>query len=589
MLSFGSMRVSQSSGALSARAIVGTRVVLFGMNLPEDAIDGLLGFAIERTELPDGQPRFLDNFIRFAANDDPANPDHSSRNNPFQHFYWGDYTPKPGTQYRYRVIPLYGAPNALEERDPVELDVTTQSETAGTHSIFFNRGAATSQAYAKAHNDPRPDDDPTGDAFRFLSRGLAEGLLAFIAQATGPGLGLRCAFYEFHWGPVLDALREAGERGADVKIVFDAVDNSKPATDKHPAVEAFPRKVNLDAIAAAHLPEGMTIPRTNKAPSDFAHNKFMVLLRDGVPEQVWTGSTNISEGGLYGQSNVGHLVRDGDVAASFLAYWNQLAQDPARDDLRAFDVANTPVPDDLGLPPEGAVVTVFSPRPTRGVPDALGWYAKRMGESKGAVFLTEAFSLAEQLKEVFLEPQPYLRYLLLDKIDSRGRPTIDLINRDPDNQVTPGAFIGSGGWRQWVEEKLTGLDGHVHFIHTKYMLIDPLGDDPIVISGSANFSDHSTTGNDENMLVIRGDKDVADDYVGEFMRLFTHYQFRAKTNTPDDQASPGPHEAETGPSPADRLVLKETDEWARRFYVDGSPEQKERELFSGAAAAAPVP
>jgi phosphatidylserine/phosphatidylglycerophosphate/cardiolipin synthase-like enzyme len=58
------------------------------------------------------------------------------------------------------------------------------------------------------------------------------------------------------------------------------------------------------------------------------------------------------------------------------------------------------------------------------------------------------------------------------------------------------------------------------------MLIDPLGDDPIVISGSANFSAASTKDNDENMLVIRGNKRVAEIYLGEFMRLYNHYAFR---------------------------------------------------------------
>ena len=48
----------------------------------------------------------------------------------------------------------------------------------------------------------------------------------------------------------------------------------------------------------------------------------------------------------------------------------------------------------------------------------------------------------------------------------------------------------------------------------------------MVISGSTNFSDASTKDNDENMLVIRGDKRVADIYLGEFMRLWRHYRFR---------------------------------------------------------------
>src|SRR5207253_6888877 len=161
-----------------------------------------------------------------------------------------------------------------------------------------------------------------------------------------------------------DAFRAAGETGADVKIVFDAIDNAKPATPKHGPIDAFPRKVNLQTIEDAHLPAGMTIPREHKAKADFAHNKFIVLLRDNKPVEVWTGSTNISEGGLYGQSNVGHLVRDPAVAQTFLDYWNQLATDPQRDDLRTWTNQHTPVPDDLGLPANG-ITLVFSPPPDK--------------------------------------------------------------------------------------------------------------------------------------------------------------------------------------------------------------------------------
>ena len=65
------------------------------------------------------------------------------------------------------------------------------------------------------------------------------------------------------------------------------------------------------------------------------------------------------------------------------------------------------------------------------------------------------------------------------------------------------------------------------YIHSKFLLMDPLGSDPIVVTGSANFSDASTNDNDENMLVIRGNRRVADIYFTEFNRLFNHYYFRA--------------------------------------------------------------
>jgi phosphatidylserine/phosphatidylglycerophosphate/cardiolipin synthase-like enzyme len=58
------------------------------------------------------------------------------------------------------------------------------------------------------------------------------------------------------------------------------------------------------------------------------------------------------------------------------------------------------------------------------------------------------------------------------------------------------------------------------------MLVDPLGSEPVVVVGSANFSKALTDTNDENMIAIKGNSAVADIYLGEFMRLFSHYAFR---------------------------------------------------------------
>ena len=120
------------------------------------------------------------------------------------------------------------------------------------------------------------------------------------------------------------------------------------------------------------------------------------------------------------------------------------------------------------------------------------------------------------------------------------------------------------------------MNTFVDYIHTKFMLIDPLTDDPIVITGSANWSDESVQRNDENMVVIRGDKRVADIYLTDFMRLFNHYRLRGRAKTPRTTIEPaaGVHEAQRG-----KLHLKPDDSWARPFYVANSPEEKERLLF----------
>ena len=60
-----------------------------------------------------------------------------------------------------------------------------------------------------------------------------------------------------------------------------------------------PAEANREAIANTAI-ESLVIPR-RATPSYIAHNKFVVLLEDGEPREVWTGSTNMTAGGIFGQ------------------------------------------------------------------------------------------------------------------------------------------------------------------------------------------------------------------------------------------------------------------------------------------------
>lgn len=70
------------------------------------------------------------------------------------------------------------------------------------------------------------------------------------------------------------------------------------------------------------------------------------------------------------------------------------------------------------------------------------------------------------------------------------------------------------------------------YVHTKFLLIDPLSDDPTVVSGSANFSLASTTSNDENMIVVRGPsaRRMARIFLVEFLRVHGHFAYRETVN-----------------------------------------------------------
>jgi hypothetical protein len=541
------MRAYNKTGSLSVHAIAGAYVVLLGIDMEEAASEGVLGFGIERIEHGHGNSRAWLQALKVFPDVPVEEGMVSTEHHPIQGFFWGDFTARYGHEYTYRIVAMRGEPGALRASETVEVRIPTEKEAEGQHAVHFNRGVAGSQAYVRKFGNRRPPDVPNRAAFRWLSRGLFRAMLDFIHKASGPNWGLRVAAYELQQGAVLDAFRAAADSEADVKIIFDARVKANGPAD-----------ANWDAIRKAKI-EDIVIPRT-RSPSAIAHNKFMVLLHDGEPVEVWTGSTNFTDGGIFGHSNCGHVVRNKDVAAAYLKYWEELQKDREMKDIRPRNEEIFSIPD--GLPTTG-VGTAFSPRSNL---DLLRWYARLMDKANTAVFLTAAFGLNDLFEEVLEDPKPYLRYVLLESADK----DMDRLNGSILNEVAVANILPQNEFERWMEEHLSGLNTHVKYIHTKYMMIDPLGKDPILITGSANFSDASTRKNDENMLVIRGEKRVADLYLSEFMRLFNHFQFRGLAHA----------RAATGPESA-RSFLVPNDSWKARYYRPGTSKYLERLYFAG--------
>src|SRR5215467_9390311 len=102
------------------------------------------------------------------------------------------------------------------------------------------------------------------------------------------------------------AAKRAIDRGVDVRIVYH--DTKK---DDDP---------NRAAIAKARLPKSVTHVRTR---TKIPHNKFIVKLVGETPLQVWTGSTNFTDTGFFGQTNVGHQSADANLAKTYFDYWTE--------------------------------------------------------------------------------------------------------------------------------------------------------------------------------------------------------------------------------------------------------------------------
>ncbi len=549
------MRRKAQTGGVTIQAIAGNHAVFFGLNLDTSRRKNCLGFAIHRTDHTEGEQYWLSGFKTFRSVVPFPHPEtiYPSLLHPVQSFYWGDYTVKPKHRYTYRVVPRYGDPKDLVSKAGVEatVELSTGDPDEGTHGIYFNRGVAASQAYARRFgNTPRNlPPDLRNEALEWLSRGLREALLKFIGKARSPKYALRAAVYQFSDLAVLEAFRKAHQEGADVKIVYHGTGGEGATSSK--AID----KVHIRSLVKART----------RAP--IGHNKFVVLCRrhgDGTlhPFAVWTGSTNMSEGGIFGHSNVGHVVRDPSIATRYLEYWDRLWDDPEPATLR--DWANTRDPfSEPKVAADPGTQVFFSPRTGLG---PLDWYASRFG-TEAFTGITVPFGLAKQFEEALSTSGNVLRFVLLNRRDNNQ----DAWASSRRIVIAVGSLGGPDSLDRWAKETLTGLNRHALYIHTKVLLVDPLSADPTIITGSANFSEASTNRNDENMLVIRGDLDVADVYFTEYARLFNHFYARywaaqLRSGDTDDGNV--------------QSFLREDDRWQRPYFTPGNQKYLQRRAYA---------
>jgi phosphatidylserine/phosphatidylglycerophosphate/cardiolipin synthase-like enzyme len=587
-------------------AVSGTNTISFAIDFREANTKGLLGFAVERINHSTGERKFVDGYKLFKSTMpkpeiDSSKPKENSKGiantftQPVQSFVWDDFACYDDTEYEYLFYPLKGTPQNIDRSlKPINVIIKTEKLfSGGEHDVFFNRGVASSQAYKRKFFNLSPDKitNPVmkKEALDWLSRQLDDAIIKFVTNAKSGETLLGC-FYEFHYEPVLDAFKKAIDRGVKVKLIIDAKKNE--TTDKKGKFhESFPREENLRALKSVGISiaksKGNVFLREAKTNA-IQHNKFIVLQdKKGIGKEVWTGSTNISMGGIHGQTNVGHWVRNAMLSEQYVQYWKLLSTDPGAleiDDRTTALKKNNALKKKVEIIQENiifsdwndiseGITSVFSPRSGS---DILETYVKMFDSAENMACITLAFGINELFKD-YLEDNTnadHISFMLLEKEDKPNANTTKPfrpIGAKQNVYKSFGAYIEDDLY-QWTKETSTiglKLNSHVAYIHSKFLLVDPLSNDPVIVTGSANFSNASTNDNDENMIIIRGNKRVADIYFTEFNRLFNHYYFRsvyknAKANNNTFEES---------------FFLQENDKWLEK-YVEGKFRFKRVEMFT---------
>jgi len=554
------MRYKNETKTLKLYAVAGTQTVLLAFDLTKAKASGdFMGFHIERTDKA-GKVLNLNGSKRFdSLVDDPLIIDPKVKfASLVQSFFWKDYLADPGQTYKYTVKAMFGTARNFDAKFESTLKVTTEDFIKGKHSVYFNYGVTGSQGYASNKefgNKPIDTLDAITrqKALDYLSRDLYhQGLLTFIEQAKNKSHSLYCAFYEIEYEGILDQLKEVKKKAKNLEIVYSAQPGQKD---------------NATALQTAGLLDAKSHKRTK---ANQPHNKFMILCKDEKPIEVWTGSTNLTLSGLFGQSNTGHWIKDAAIAKKYKKYWDTLKDNPSLADLSAVSEDIQPTTDLTKLA-DGTYV-FFSPRnlPLQQgeMPPHLLSYVNLIDKAKELVCMIFPFNYDPVFKTVYDQEKDYLRLLIFEKVPE-AKAAKSKEGSDQDLKVTAGAVLKKEV-KNFIAEVTpkTTVKGGILFVHNKFIIIDPLGSKPSVLSGSANFSVSSIKNNDENSLFIKGDARVADIYLTEFNRLFEHFWPRYLQSLPKKSKKKG---FET--------PLDETYTWFGAYFNPGSYHQKRGQLF----------
>jgi phosphatidylserine/phosphatidylglycerophosphate/cardiolipin synthase-like enzyme len=583
-------------------------------------LDGCLGFAVHQIDVDAGNHEtVLPALARFANQD--KNAKFTTEQAPVQKFWWKDLFAKGGGTYQYRIVPMGGTPGQtlapLSGVEPLLSNKVTLTPSRPPFNAYFNRGITATQALSKALNDHPSIDalkphilDPN-DPIRIRLMGqLQEGVTSLLARADKDGGIIHGALYELNDPNGLEKQLQANPHSRNVILGNE----QSPDTDD---ADADNRQRLKDA--------GANVIDRILGKGDIPHNKFLVLTENNTPTAVLSGSTNWTSTGLCTQTNNALVIESKDVAQRYLDYWNALKADvdaahgdknklqskTLRDFAHANNAKSISSPIDLG---GGVTVeSMFSPNTPHKLsknpdtPNDMGRVFELMDGAKQAVLflafdpgnnsiLDEAGKLLKQKPDLFVRgaltsPQRAVKFSealhaggATEAADDEGSShaaagTVTVVGESgqPKKRGAPagpvdfravpaGAVTTNDAFGAW-EAELAKYGFAI--IHNKIVVIDPFSDNCAVVTGSHNLGFRASHNNDENMVIVRGHRGLAEAYACHVLDLYDHYAWRFLLKEhPDIFGKP----------------LEGDDKWQERYIAGADAKAPELRFWLAAAA-----
>ena len=521
--------------------------------------DGCMGFAIHRLDSK-GKETPLPSHAVFPGSSIQSGQ--TTDRFPIQKFYWKDpyarlEAERTGSRtFRYKIIPLEGAPGKLVPMATLPPIVTKSVTIAsafgtGTHA-YFNRGLISTQRVSRAfHGKPQKSSllkrvaDPKDVLRKSLSGDMVGALTSFVDRAKHSG-SIYAALYELQDTELRAKLEGLGAR---LNIVLSNSVTKDPKTKttsdaNQPARDALAKTANVEW--------NRIMP-----PNHIGHNKFLVHVdAGGTPKAVLLGSTNWTPTGLCTQTNNTVIVEDEKLAKRYLDDWKHLAADtkaaggdPKRlqaTPLRTWDASSKT----FKLPGSVSVESWFSPntpapraRKTTGEkrPPDMAVVADLIGKAKHAVLFLAFYPGSPCVANWAADAQRKDKNLFVrgcvTNVSAAEGFYYELRGTTPPAKVkgqktapkedprvlAAEAFDGTvipEGWQKEI------LNAGFAIIHDKIVVVDPFSDDCVVVTGSHNLGHKASYDNDENLVIVQGNKKLAVAYATHVLDVYDHFSWR---------------------------------------------------------------
>ena len=358
------------------------------------------------------------------------------------------------------------------------LFITASGRSSGTIAVYFNQSIDASKAW------------------REVARGQTDLSTIIVQRINQAKYSLDVHYYSFTHADIATALVNAKRRGVSVRFIADDATNTA-SNDK------------IRWLKEAGIPVIDDYYGANDSTAA-SHNKFVIIdHRDpssGLDDYLWTGSSNASIAGATRNGENMLLIQDESLCEAYTIEFNEMwgssseTPDPLRSRFGAHKTNNTPHRFNIG----GRWIEQYM-SPSDDTESHI--IAAILGADHSLYFCILAFTQSTILNAMRNQRAQMPGFTIRGVFDRESVSSGYSVYADM-------AGTGSSPWSPPADVHLDILGGDLHH---KYLLVDAdqADSDPIVITGSHNWSDAANTRNDENTLIIH-DRNIANLYLQEF-------------------------------------------------------------------------